>query len=127
MNHLLSFYAVRNRDGLWFRRKGYGGYGESWVKDLKLARFYGKPGSARGQITFWSKNYPQFGVPELVELKVTDMVVVDESSKVLKRIEAHKVKEAKRQLRQLELDKENAKRRFQDAKKEIERLGIAPS
>ena len=34
----LEFYAVRNREGQWFHRKGYSGYGETWVEDVEQAR-----------------------------------------------------------------------------------------
>ena len=35
---LLKMYAVRNSDGLYFRARGYSGYGKMWVEDLKFAK-----------------------------------------------------------------------------------------
>ena len=45
----LTMYAIQSQDGKWFRAKGYGGAGNSWVDDIKNARIYGKPGPARAQ------------------------------------------------------------------------------
>ena len=48
----LIMYAVRNRDGQYFRAKGYGGSGESWIEGLARARIYPRPGPARQVVTF---------------------------------------------------------------------------
>lgn len=87
----LNFFAVRNRDGKWLRRKGYGGYGECWVDDLKQARIYNKSGGARGQINWWYKNYPRYGCPDLVIFTASITEVVNEADK----IEKKKIKEEK--------------------------------
>jgi hypothetical protein len=78
----LFFFAVRNKDGEWFRRKGYGGYGATWVDDIKSARIYNKAGYARAQIAYFAKNYPSYGVPDLVVFKATEYQVVDEQARI---------------------------------------------
>lgn len=112
-NELLTMYAVRSKDGKWFRRKGYSGYGDSWVDDIKRARIYGKPGPARAQITFWAENYPSHGVPDLVALKVTDMEVLDEAQRLEKK---HKREEKAAGVRRMKM----ASERLETAKKEFE-------
>ena len=104
----LDFFAVRNKEGQWFRRKGYGGSGNSWVDDIKLARIYGKIGGARAIVTFFAKNYPQSRVPEIVKFKAVPAEVINEEARVKKII-------AKKEERELE----SRNRRRQE---EIERL-----
>jgi hypothetical protein len=78
----IALYAVRNKEGQWFRRKGYGGYGKTWVDDFSKARIYTKIGPARGVITFFSNTYPKFGSPDLVKLVVGNIVVIDEAERI---------------------------------------------
>lgn len=47
----LNFYIVMNSDGQFFRAKGRGGYGQTWVEDPNKARIYAKIGPARAAIT----------------------------------------------------------------------------
>ena len=72
-NTEMYLYAVRNKEGEWLRSKGYSGYGTSWVDDISKARLYFRSGYAKARISFWSKNYPDFGTPELIRLKVTEL------------------------------------------------------
>lgn len=72
----LTMYAVRNQEGKFFRAKGYGGYGNTWVDDLKKAKIYPRIGQARSRVTFFANTYPQYGIPDLVELRVTEMIAV---------------------------------------------------
>ncbi len=58
----LEFFAVRNREGQWFHRKGYSGYGETWREDVQEARIYNKIGHARAQGTYFARKWPSFGV-----------------------------------------------------------------
>lgn len=100
----LKLYVVRSKDGKYFKSKGYGGYGSSWKDDINQARIYPKPGAARGQITFWATHYPEYGVPDLVELTVNEdnMRVVDEVKRVGKaqdRIEKKKREGEERELK----------------------------
>lgn len=99
---LLKFYAVRNKEGKYFRAKGYGGYGETWVDDIKKAKIYSKPGGARGVITWFYNNYPEYGVPDLIELGVTDVVILNEEKRVLKSAKKKEIEERKRRLKNLE-------------------------
>lgn len=82
----LTFYAVKSLDGKWFRAKGYEGSGNSWVDDITKARIYAKPGPAMSQVTFWAKNYPQFGIPDLVRIKMGVLEYLDQTEEVKDKI-----------------------------------------
>lgn len=96
----LSVYLVQSQDGLFFRAKGYNGYGDSWVKDPTKARVFVKIGAARAQVTFWANHYPQFGIPKLIELKSVHGVILEETS----RVERAKERKQKKILRREEIN-----------------------
>ena len=79
-----KIYAVRNQEGKFFRSKGYGGYGQTWVDDINKAKTYTKIGQARSRVTFFANTYPAFGIPDIVEFTVTSGVVLDEGNRVKK-------------------------------------------
>ena len=83
-NKILSLYAVRNQEGKYFKNIGYGGIGKNWVDSLDKARIYTKIGQARSRITYFAENHPSYGRPELIELVVEKVVVVDDSETVAK-------------------------------------------
>lgn len=99
----ITIYAVRNSEGKWFRRKGYGGYGETWTDQFSLARIYTKIGPARGVVSFFANNYPKYGTPDIVQFHVSCCHVLDETSRVAR------VKAAKQ--RQIAADKKYAAER----------------
>lgn len=88
----LKFYAVRNREGQWFHRKGYSHYGETWAEDVEQARIYNKIGPARAQVTFFAKSWPSFGVPEIVVFKVSESYVINEEERFRKQQEKEEKK-----------------------------------
>lgn len=94
----LNFYAVRSQDGKWLRSKGYGGSGESWVEDITKAKIYSKPGPAKAQITFWAKNYPKFGIPDLVKITTGVCEYLDQTERVNETIQNIKLKELEREI-----------------------------
>jgi len=98
----LNFYAVRSKDGKWFRSKGYGGGGDSWVDDLTKAKIYSKPGPAKSQITFWGKYYPEFCVPDLVRITTGVCEYLDQTDRVKDRILKIKEKEIQDNIRNAE-------------------------
>jgi len=77
-----TMYAVQNDKDQFLRSKGFSGSGNSWVDSLDTARLYGKPRAARARITFFAKNYPEFPVPKLVALHITEMEVIDETERI---------------------------------------------
>lgn len=112
MQHKL--YAVRSQDGKFFRSKGYGGGGASWVDGLDKAKIYGSIGPARSRVTFWATNYPKFGTPEIVEITVTDsniraFVEEDRVKKVKDRKEREKIRREKQKEERIALSWWNKK------------------
>ncbi len=80
----LELYAVRNQAGQWFHRKGYGGSADTWQDDFVKARIYNKIGPARAIVTFFSKRWPQYGIPNLVKLVVSKAELIDETERIEK-------------------------------------------
>ena len=120
---LMTVYAVRNKDGEYFRAKGYGGSGDTWVDSLKKARIYPKPGPARAQVTFFANNWPEFGVPELVELRVTEVVVLNEDKRVKKSQYRKEKEKAERAKRHAEWEHQKAQKQLKEAQETLRRLG----
>ena len=119
----LKFYAVRNRDGQWLRAKGYSGSGNSWVDDIIDAKIYPKKGVARRQVTWWSNNYPDYGIPELIELVCTKGVILeDEKKRVEKAIQKKKEEKVRSEIRRKEWDIREAERKLVEAKKRLDDL-----
>lgn len=114
MNESLKLYLVRNNDGKYFRSKGYGGYGSSWVDSIEDAKFYTKESTAKGRVTWWAKNYPAYGVPEIVVLEA----VIADVKKQEERVK--KAKDKEQYLKDTKHIREE-KRKIRDAKKELEK------
>jgi hypothetical protein len=120
---LVVLYAVRNKDGQYFRAKGYGGSGDTWVDSLKKARIYSKPGPARAQVTFFANNYPKYGIPELVELRVTEVVAFKEEIRVMKSQYRKEKEKAERAKRDAEQERKYAEKQLAEAQETLRRLG----
>ena len=99
---ILSLYAVRSKDGKYFKNIGYSGSSgrKSWVDSLDKARIYAKIGQARSRVTWWSEHYPEYGTPELIELVVNEVKVVDDSG-VIKKNKKRKLQNAIRSTKRM--------------------------
>ena len=120
----LTFYIVMNAEGLFFRAKGYGGYGETWVADVTKAKVYQKIGQARSRVSFFANTYPGYGVPSILELAVTGTKVLDESIRVAKAAKAKARAELKRKEDHLKWERDTIARKQADLDKDKARLGI---
>lgn len=100
----LTLYIVRNREGRYFRSVGYGGGGlrAQWVEKIEQARVYQKLGQARSRVTFFAKHYPEYGVPDLLQITADTAVVVDDTVRVAKALQKAQDTKLKRQQRELE-------------------------
>ena len=116
----LFLYAVRNSDGKWFRRKGYGGYGQTWVDDFTKARIYPKIGQARARITWFAKTYPAFPAPDLVKLVIGSVEKVDETGRIKKTLDKAAVRKARLEKNRRERELQYAQESFESAKKRLE-------
>jgi hypothetical protein len=109
----LLLYAVRSKNGKFYKSKGYGGYRNTvWMDDINEAKIYTKIGQARSVVTFFTGHYPDYGIPDLVIIKVNEVSLVNEKERVTKSIE-------KKQKEELECKKESALREIEYANKNI--------
>ncbi len=121
----LFLYAVRNSDGQWFRRKGYGGAGKSWVDNFESARIYNRIGPARAVISFFANNYPEYPSPQLVQLVVNDIKVIDEASRVEMQKRKRQERKAARQFRDAQRELERAERVAKEAQRNLDSMRSA--
>jgi hypothetical protein len=117
----LLLYAVRNRDGLWFRSRGIGGYGETWVAELQDAKLYSRIGPARSRVTFFAARWPEYGTPDVVELSLSGMRVLDETKRAAKAIERKRTEKEEREVRERAYELKSAERALEDAKARLEK------
>lgn len=114
----LNFYTVRSKDGKFLRAKKHGynslDTGKSWTDNISEAKIYAKPGPARSQCTWWAKNYPTFGIPDLVLITTGKCFIVNEESRVKKQTNKSKIASLSRSLRSANyrLEAHNAKVKF---------------
>ena len=122
INNVLVLCAVRNNKGQYFRAKGYGGGGNTWVDDINKAKIYGKTGGARGTITWFANNYPNYPTPDLIKLTVTGIEVMDEKGRVEKAKQKKAEQEANRKKAQAERDLKNAEEELARATERVKQL-----
>lgn len=118
----LQFFAVRSKDGKWLRAKGYSGSGESWVTDISKAKIYGKIGPARAQVTFWSKHYPEYKIPEIVRFNVLTGEILNEEDRVKESIRKKKIEEENRKARRLQNEIKYREEQLEIHKQELKKL-----
>lgn len=122
INETLVLYAVRNAKGEYFRAKGYGGGGASWVDDINKAKIYGKTGGARGTITWFANNHPSYPTPDLIKLTVSSIEVMYEKARVKKAIEKKEKSEAAAKEREAQRKLADAERNYLIAKDNLKKL-----
>lgn len=115
----VCFYVVMNSDGQFFRRKGYGGYGKTWVDSIDTARVYIKIGQARSIVTFFANSYPQYPPPRIVKLGVSAIEIIDERDRIEKAKEKKQREKEKRELRRKQWELERAKKDYEDAQRRL--------
>ncbi len=118
----LEFFAVRNEKGQWFRRKGYGGYGDSWVSDIKKARIYNKIGGARTTVTFFAGNYKDYKTPDIVKFAVSAVEVINEADRVQKALNKKEKEKVAQEIRKREHEIEMAKKAKKQAEEKLRKL-----
>lgn len=100
----MNLYVVRNKEGKFFKNKGYGGYGSNWKDNLDQAKFYPKVGQAKSRVTYFAKHFPEYGVCDILEFsldvaqaKVLDMGKVTRDSLEKSRRAAEEAEQRRRQ------------------------------
>lgn len=120
----IELYVVQNADGQWFRRKGYGGYGPTWVDDFKRARIYNRIGGARAVITYFANQYPSYPIPQLIKLEVTKLTPIDETVRIKKAQEKREIAVLAREMFEQQHKLEQARKTYEKAKEDLEKLGL---
>jgi len=106
----LRMYAVRSGDGKYLCK------GNGWVDGLERARLWRcAPGPVRALVTLLATKFPNSVFPELVELRVTDVVVLDEKERLVNA-------QLRKAAREAEWARKQALRRLEDAKAEVARV-----
>lgn len=118
-NPSLDLYLVRNKEGKWFRAKGYAGSGDTWTDDVRKARVYGKIGPARAIVSFFSNHYPEYGTPDLVRFHATPAEVMDEEKRVKGQRDAKIRREQEQEARMAKYDLEQAQIAYQKAAQKL--------
>ncbi len=120
----LTIYLVRNQEGKYFRRKGFGGGGESWTEDVSKARVYvgDKLSQARGVVSFFANKHPAYGVPDIVELIATESKVLDEEERVRKTLKERAKRKEESVLRKKRHDLDKAEKALDKAKSDLDKL-----
>lgn len=116
----LELYAVMNSSGQFFRAKGYGGYGESWVSDINKAKIYARIGPARSIVTFYAKLDPT-RIPQLIKIISSTVEVVDETERVNKIIKKAENDKIQADLRNKKRNLDDAQRKYNEAKNELDK------
>jgi hypothetical protein len=122
INNTLILYAIRNSQGQYFRAKGYGGGGNTWVDDINKAKIYGSTGGARGTITWFANNFPSYPTPDLIKLTVTGIEVMDEKGRVEKAKQKKGEAELKRAKQRYDNELKEAKRELAEAQERVKQL-----
>jgi hypothetical protein len=66
----LELYVVKNSKGEYFRAKGFGGGGKSWVENISQAKIYTKIGQAKARVTYFTKHNPDnLPSPKIITLE----------------------------------------------------------
>jgi hypothetical protein len=112
----LEFYVVRSKDGKYLRAKGFSGSGNSWVEELKRAKVYTKKGTACAQITFWARQYPEYGVPDLIPITGTLGEPIPQELRVVNSMRKKEITKLKRELAQAEEDVRKAQKVVENIK-----------
>jgi len=111
----MKLYVVRNKEGKFFKNKGFGGYGSNWKDNLEQAKFYPKIGQAKGRVTYFAKHFPSYGVCEILEfnLDVNQAVVINMEAATSKVLEKARIAEeeekrwrAEREIQRLQAEKD---------------------
>lgn len=118
----LELYVVRNSEGKFFRTKGYGGYGDTWIESIAKARIYAKLGTARAIVSFFANNYPKYPAPVIVKMKVMESEVLDEKERLQKAKEKKQKAEETREIRNKKWELDRAKIVFEEAEKRYKKL-----
>jgi len=114
-------YAVQNSSGQYLRTKGYNGLGECWIDDLTRAKTWWKESTAKAQITWWARNYPEYPVPKLAVLEVDIYDIIDQQDRVTAANRKKEIADTRAGIQYAEYEKERAVREIARANEKLKR------
>ncbi len=114
----LTFYVIVNSEGQFYRKMGYKG----WVDKVSKARIYGKVGYARSVITHFSLYFPQNPIPDLYEIRVGEIIKLDETKRIAELTVKREKLAEKRAARQAQNTLEWAKQQLENAQKVYDKV-----
>ncbi len=119
----LTVYAIRNADGEFFRAKGYGVDGSTWVAEPAKAKLYTLLSQARSRVSYFAIHYPALPPPVLIAFSATasETSVLDETARVAKVQERARTKEARDRQAAAKRDLKDAEYRLALARADLER------
>ena len=109
---------VRNHEGKYFRAKGYGGRGNTWVEQDK-ARMYTKIGYAKQIVSYFAQHYKDFPLPTVEEYLLVYYQKFDVSKEIKEKIEKKKIKEQQQLIKYRELEIERQKKHIEKLSGEL--------
>jgi hypothetical protein len=108
----LEFHVVINSEGKYFRAKGFGGYGDTWVNDIRKAKVYPKIGQARSRVTWFANEFPKYPPPMILKFSAAGMLLLDEE---------RQRRRAEQELEQATKNMEAAQERLREAKRKVKK------
>lgn len=118
----LKLYIVVNHEGKFFRAKGYGGSGQSWVDNPNTARIYAKIGPPRAIVSYFFNSSDKFPAPKILEIGVGETKIIDEDERLKKNKQKKKEKEAQYIIRRRQEQIERAEKELKEAQKNLKNL-----
>lgn len=115
----MKIYAVRNKEGKYFRAIGYGRSGINWVDTIEKAKLYSKIGQAKSRVTFFAKNYSKFGTPDLLEFDLGEPTVLDMNKYVQQAISKIEKKALKLKERRAQYEIDRLKRQQDEIQEKL--------
>jgi hypothetical protein len=119
---MIELYIVQNKEGKYFRARGQHGYGETWVEDIQKAKVYGKIGQARSRVSYFYKNWPEYGMPIILKIDVIGFTVINESERVEKAIAKRKKRDEEVEVRHRKWAVESAESELKKAQEKLKAL-----
>lgn len=119
---LATFYAVRNEQGQYYRTYSQRGSSAGWVDRLEDARLWTRSGPAKGKITALCNEKPKLPVPELIEFRVTEVHVVDQSVRIVGTREKKRQEETAAQARVQQMLIDQAEYEIKQARTKLKKL-----
>lgn len=116
MNNLsnILFYAVRNKDGLWFKKSKRSCYKDNWVKEFEKARIYTRIVDARRVVTTVRGDDD---IPGIVVFKVTEVRTIDDSERQDMRQDKEEKREKRRRVKKAKMKLGEAEKEYESCNK----------